>query len=155
MDAPRPGTQDLTAFSLDIKPSGTLAFFHEKSRYGTLKFGDFGSVSVKEEVLSAYMYDKPSTTTEATNADATRTYEAPETGSTSFHSRSAEIWLLGWVFTELLMWALDPFRERREQFPSTRLLAAQASKSTRSNRSVLDADQGHHRRHESCRESSS
>jgi hypothetical protein len=127
VDAPKPGNQDSTAFSLDINPSGILVFFDEKSRYGTLKVDEFGSASVKEDVLSANMYDRPSTLIEATEVDATRTYENLERDLTGFPSRSAEIWSLGCVFTELLTWALDPFRERREQFPSTRFLAAQAS----------------------------
>jgi hypothetical protein len=144
VDAPRPGNQDSTAFSLEIKPSGILVFFDEKSRYGTLKFGEFGSASVKEDVLSVNMYDRPSTPMEATKVDAIRTYETPERDSTGFPSRSAEIWSLRCVFTELLMWALRPFPGKERIISFYTLPCRTSVKSTSSNRSVLDADRGRH-----------
>ena len=85
----------------DLKPENILFFKEHDSRYGRLKITDFGSGKV-------HTYRSGSKNTGS--GKGTLTYEAPEAVSEGVFSRPYDIWSLGCVFLELLVWAVYDYQ---------------------------------------------
>jgi serine/threonine protein kinase len=93
------------AFHHDIKPENILVALDPHSGYGTLKFGDFGSANV-QTLRNSAIY-KPTTVGEKIHT-GTITYEAPDLYITGSATRKADIWSLGCVFLEIMVWCFIP-----------------------------------------------
>lgn len=102
----------------DLKPENILYFSSKSSKLGTLRIADFGSGKI-------HTYRSGSINTRSPNG--TLTYEPPEAKSEGATSRPYDIWSLGCVFQELLIWAVfdfnsvESFRNEREgrRFPDS------------------------------------
>ncbi|MCJ1263927.1 hypothetical protein MMC22_003797 [Lobaria immixta] len=84
----------------DLKPENILYFSSKSSKLGTLRIADFGSGKI-------HTYRSGSINTRSPNG--TLTYEPPEAKSEGATSRPSDIWSLGCVFQELLIWAVFDF----------------------------------------------
>ena len=80
----------------DIKPENILFFPESTSDLGTLRIADFGLGRISE-FRSRSAYTRTPT--------GTSTYEPPEAHGDGARSRPYDIWSLGCVFLELLVWA--------------------------------------------------
>lgn len=85
----------------DIKPENILYFLSARSTQGTFKVADFGSGKV-------HTYRSGSVNTHSPNG--TLTYEPPEAKAEGATSRPYDVWSLGCVFLEILIWAVRDFR---------------------------------------------
>ena len=81
----------------DIKPENILFYLIDGAKHGTFRMADFGSGKVQT-------YRSGSVNTASPNG--TLTYEPPEAWSEGVTSRPYDVWSLGCVFMELLIWAL-------------------------------------------------
>ena len=81
----------------DIKPENILYFRTLTPSGGDLHIADFGSGKV-------HTYRSGSVNTSSPNG--TPTYEPPEAAKEGFTSRPYDIWSMGCVFLELLIWAI-------------------------------------------------
>ena len=86
-----------SAWHHDLKPENILYFKIPGSKYGRLLIADFGTGKV-------HTFRSGSINTRSANG--TPTYEAPEAVSEGVTSRPYDIWSMGCVFLELLVWAL-------------------------------------------------
>lgn len=102
----------------DLKPENILFFKSLGSGYGVFQVADFGSGKV-------HTYRSGSVNTRSPNG--TLTYEPPEAANEGATSRPYDIWSMGCVFLELLIWAtcgyscVKSFRSNREErkFPGS------------------------------------
>ena len=102
----------LAGFHHDIKSDNILVFEKETTRPGcggTLKITDFGAGRFADLRLG-----QQSSGVKA--AKGTLTYKAPD----KYPSRPFDIWALGCVFIELLIWALTPEQDGGRGFSSRR-----------------------------------
>lgn len=81
----------------DIKPENILYYCDIGVRHGTFRMADFGSGKV-------HTYRSGSVNTRTPNG--TLTYEPPEAKYEGATSRPYDVWSLGCVFLELLIWAV-------------------------------------------------
>ena len=81
----------------DLKPENILLYKTRGSRRGTFQISDFGSSKI-------HTYRSGSINTRSPNG--TLTYEPPEAKSEGATSRPYDVWSLGCVFLELLIWAI-------------------------------------------------
>ena len=86
-----------TAWHHDIKPENILFFKDSSSDYGMFRVSDWGSAKVNTYRTRSYHTKHPI---------GTLTYEAPEYTSKGETSRPYDLWSLGCVFLELLIWAV-------------------------------------------------
>ena len=102
----------------DLKPENILLFKSPASRCGVFQVADFGSGKVQT-------YRSGSANTRSPNG--TLTYEPPEAAKEGATSRPYDMWSMGCVFLELLIWAtcgnssVESFRSSREgrRFPDS------------------------------------
>ena len=80
----------------DLKPENILYFKSPGSQYGSFQIADFGSGKV-------HTYRSGSVNTRSPNG--TLTYEPPEAAKEGATSRPYDMWSMGCVFLELLIWA--------------------------------------------------
>jgi serine/threonine protein kinase len=102
----------LAGFHHDIKSENILVFEKETTQPGTggiFKITDFGSGRFADLGTQQQSSGVPA-------AKGTITYEAPD----PYPSRPFDIWCLGCVFIELLIWALTPEQDGGEAFSSRR-----------------------------------
>ncbi len=85
----------------DIKPENILCFALRHHRYSSLRIADFGSSKIQT-------YRSGSIHTQSPNG--TKDYEPPEAISMGKTSRRYDVWSLGCVFLEILVWALEGFQ---------------------------------------------
>ena len=90
-----------TAWHHDIKPENILFFKNNTSNHGMFRLSDWGSAKVNP-------YRTRSINT--TSPIGTLTYEPPERTKEGKTSRPYDIWSLGCVFLELLVWAVSGSR---------------------------------------------
>ena len=100
--APSPAQEKKSGWHHDLKPENILYFGLRLlgcmgSRRGTFRIADFGTGKV-------HTYRSGSVNTKSLNG--TLTYEPPETISKGATSRPYDVWSLGCVFLELLIWAV-------------------------------------------------
>ena len=86
-----------TAWHHDIKPENILFFKDTCSSYGIFRLADWGSAKVNPYRTGSY---------NTTSPIGTLTYEPPEHTSKGTTSRPHDIWSLGCVLLELLVWAV-------------------------------------------------
>lgn len=86
-----------TAWHHDLKPENILFFSHGSSRRGMFRISDWGSGKVNTYRSRSYHTDSPI---------GTLTYEPPEHTYDGETSRPYDLWSLGCVFLELLIWAV-------------------------------------------------
>lgn len=98
--APVPGMQK-SGWHHDLKPENILYYRDRGSKYGKLCIADFGSGKV-------HTYRSGSINTGSANG--TLTYEPPEAQSEGRTSRPYDVFSLGCVFLELLIWAVCDYR---------------------------------------------
>lgn len=98
---PAVGREKKSGWHHDLKPENILHFSSKNSKLGTLRIADFGSGKV-------HTYRSGSINTGSPNG--TLTYEPPEAQSERATSRPSDLWSLGCVFLELLIWAIVDFR---------------------------------------------
>lgn len=91
-----------SAWHHDIKPENILYFSAMGSKRGVLKIADFGSGKVHTLRSGSAMTRSP---------NGTLTYEAPEAQCERVSSRPYDIWSLGCVFLELVIWAVAGFED--------------------------------------------
>lgn len=102
----------------DLKPENILYFILSESKHGSFQIADFGSGKV-------HTYRSGSVNTRSPNG--TLTYEPPEAAKEGATSRPYDMWSMGCVFLELLIWAtygyqcVKSFRSNREErrFPDS------------------------------------
>ena len=80
----------------DLKPENILYFKASGSEYGSFQIADFGSGKV-------HTYRSGSVNTRSPNG--TMTYEPPEAAKEGATSRPYDMWSMGCVFLELMIWA--------------------------------------------------
>lgn len=105
-------------FHHDLKPANILVFRNENSNDTTWKVSDFGSGTVAffSRDSSQDIYNvKPST--------GDPIYSAPEFVSEGKVSLPKDIWSLGCIFLEVLLWVLDPSSDPIKDFYNERRLA--------------------------------
>ena len=101
-----------TAWHHDIKPENILFFKDNSSYRGMFRLSDWGSAKVNPYRTRSYNTKSPI---------GTLTYEPPEFTSKGQTSRPYDLWSLGCVFLELLVWAVfgsgfvDTFSDQRER----------------------------------------
>ena len=93
---PAPGERT-TAWHHDIKPENILFFKDSCSSCGIFRLADWGSAKVNPYRTRSHNTRSPI---------GTLTYEPPEYTSKGTTSRPHDIWSLGCVFLELLVWAV-------------------------------------------------
>ena len=86
-----------TAWHHDIKPDNILFFKDSCSSYGIFGLTDWGSAKVNPYRTGSYNTRSPI---------GTLTYEPPDFTSKGTTSRPHDLWSLGCVFLELLVWAV-------------------------------------------------
>ncbi|KAK4941156.1 hypothetical protein LTR10_018829 [Elasticomyces elasticus] len=94
----------LASYHHDIKPDNILMFVDDKSSYGTMKFGDFGAGKVMETYPDLYT-KSPVFTEKQRGAIA---FASPDLYCDGKVAAEADIWSLGCVFLEILLWCLEP-----------------------------------------------
>ena len=99
-----------TAWHHDIKPENILFFKDNSSSCGMFRFSDWGSAKVNVYRTRSYNTKNPI---------GTLTYEPPEQIYNGQTSRPYDLWSLGCVFLELLVWAVFGW-ESAEQFSDQR-----------------------------------
>lgn len=93
-------------FHHDIKLDNILVCDIGGRDFGTLKLGDFGSARVKTLRLS--QFSAASRTPQQTEEeDGAITYQSPDLELKGHASRNTDIWALGCVFLELMLWCFD------------------------------------------------
>jgi serine/threonine protein kinase len=102
----KPGTY---GYHHDIKPDNILVFVEDRIGYGTMKFGDFGSANfVKTD-------DIWKQTPVYTNKQrGTETYASPDFFTNGKYTSKADVWTLGCVFLDILIWCLEPRYPRKD-----------------------------------------
>ncbi|KIX08663.1 uncharacterized protein Z518_03320 [Rhinocladiella mackenziei CBS 650.93] len=90
-------------FHHDIKLDNVLVFNSVTRGYGTFKLGDFGSARVK---LSEY-YTVNRTPQMARQENGAVTYTSPDLELKGETTRKTDVWALGCVFLELMLWCFD------------------------------------------------
>lgn len=115
-----PTQQDvrMSGWHHDLKPENILFFKLPGRKYGVFQVADFGSGKV-------HTYRSGSVNTRSPNG--TLTYEPPEAAKEGATSRPYDMWSMGCVFLELLIWAtcgyscVKTFRSNREErrFPGS------------------------------------
>ncbi|KAF3052407.1 hypothetical protein E8E11_001850 [Didymella keratinophila] len=118
--APRHAVQK-TGYVHDIKPENLLVFVFEddnrKKKYW-FRLSDFSCAKVVDVLSSVAGKNRHSYRT--VSKSGTPSYRAPEATATGKTSRPYDVWSLGCVYLELLVWFLDgyaalkDFRDRRE-----------------------------------------
>lgn len=99
-----------TAWHHDLKPENILFFKTSSSSRGTFRISDWGSGKVNAYHTRSY---------HTKSAIGTLTYEPPEYTRDKKTSRPSDLWSLGCVFLELLIWAVfgstsvDTFSDQR------------------------------------------
>lgn len=99
-----------TAWHHDIKPENILFFKESSSSPGMFRISDWGSAKVSTYRTKSYHTEHPI---------GTLTYEPPEYTYQGNTSRPYDLWSLGCVFLELLVWAVfdstdvETFTEKR------------------------------------------
>lgn len=116
-----PGDDQFTrriGFHHDLKPANILLFKSDKGDRAIWKTGDFGSGAVKYVSLdsSEELYNRKASTGDPV-------YSAPEYVVDGRVSRPKDIWSLGCIFLEVLVWVLTPetgavrrFEKARNEF---------------------------------------
>jgi serine/threonine protein kinase len=104
LTSPRKGLRK-SAWHHDIKPQNILFFQIRGSKKGVFKIADFGSGKI-------HTLRSGSANTKSLNG--TITYEPPEALYERVTSRPYDIWSLGCVFLELLLWAIFGFQSVRK-----------------------------------------
>lgn len=94
---PYPAQEKKSGWHHDLKPENILYFRNMSSKLGTFRIADFGAGKI-------HIYRSASVNTASPNG--TLTYEPPEVKSEGATSRPYDIWSLGCVFLELLIWAV-------------------------------------------------
>lgn len=107
--APQPQMRE-SGWHHDLKPENILLYKTPGPKRGTFQISDFGSSKI-------HTYRSGSINTRSPNG--TLTYEPPEAKSEGATSRPYDVWSLGCVFLELLIWAVLGFRSV-EEFASER-----------------------------------
>ena len=105
----------------DLKPENILFFWHTDPPRGNFRISDWGSGKVNTYRSGKTSINTPSPT-------GTPTYEPPEVMVEGKTSRPYDVWSLGCVFLELLVWALFDFETvkkfKKERFARRDLSAA-------------------------------
>lgn len=108
----RPLGERKAGYHHDLKPANILFYKVKGSTLGTFQISDFGSGKVHTYRSGSHKTSSP---------NGTLTYEPPEAaGHGGKTSRPYDVWSLGCVFLELLIWAVLGFRAV-EDFRSKRL----------------------------------
>lgn len=94
-----------TGYHHDIKLDNILLCDSYKHEYGILKLGDFGSASIAEMRRSQAYKKTPRYTKDP---DGSETYDSPDRELDKRTSRKTDIWALGCVFLELMLWCFEP-----------------------------------------------
>jgi serine/threonine protein kinase len=103
-----------TGFHHDIKPGNILVFIDGEDHYGTFKIGDFGSGRLQtfRSGTQRSPFDNRSL--------GTPTYEGPDVYLLGTASRPYDIWSLGCVYLEILLWCFSPGPGGAEDFATER-----------------------------------
>ncbi|KIV80795.1 hypothetical protein PV11_08271 [Exophiala sideris] len=114
----RKGAQ-ITGYHHDIKPDNILVFVDNRSDYGTMKFGDFGSANIQETAQNdPGLWTRSPVHTE--KQKGTMTFRSPDRYCDGKLRRRADIWTLGCVFLEILIWCLEPRSKGLKSFATER-----------------------------------
>ena len=111
---------DKTGYFHDIKPENLLMFVYDENDKKTywIRLSDFSCAKVVDLVASVSGQHRHSW--RSMSKSGTPIYRAPETSDTGRTSRPYDLWSLGCVYLELLVWFLDgygslvQFREARK-----------------------------------------
>ena len=101
-----------SAWHHDLKPENILLFLNNLTTRGTFRISDWGSGKVNEYRRTSSIHTR--------SPNGTVTYEPPEATSEGTTSRPYDLWSLGCVYLELLIWAVfgpeavDKFSDERE-----------------------------------------
>jgi serine/threonine protein kinase len=106
-----------TGFHHDIKPENMLVFDDGMSAYGTIKISDFGSGKV--QMLQSESRAQVQGPWEST-ITGTCTYEGPDMYLTGRTSRPYDMWSLGCIILEMLLWIFDTVPKESTGFATDR-----------------------------------
>ena len=87
-----------SAWHHDLKPENILFFLDKRTTRGTFRISDWGSGKVNEYRRTSSIHTR--------SPNGTLTYEPPEATSEGSTSRPYDLWSLGCVYLELLIWAV-------------------------------------------------
>lgn len=104
----------------DIKPENILVFGNDRNR-GTLKLSDFGTGRISHWRGQSGDAHASAYTTAYSQGEGTLTYMAPEAKTQGRVSRPFDIWAVGCVILEILVWVLMSDRISNSEFSESRL----------------------------------
>jgi serine/threonine protein kinase len=98
-------TSIMAGYHHDLKPENILVFRDHKEDRGKFKISDFGSARLGQLHSGVFGGSEGSATRPSAFGGGTLTYEAPDIVLNHKASRPADMWSLGCIFLELLLWA--------------------------------------------------
>jgi serine/threonine protein kinase len=104
-------------FHHDLRPENILLFKKTNASYQTLRISDFGSANFRH-LPSGVLTDSRRSIKTRGLFDGDPSYGAPESGAVEGTSRPYDIWSLGCIFLEIILWV---FREDLNDFTFERL----------------------------------
>lgn len=107
-------TPQQAGFHHDLKPENILVFEDEDMRLGVFKISDFGAGKVNQ--LRANIVSM-----KVSQSTVTPTYASPDKKVNGRLSRPYDMWSIGCIFLELLVWLLVEDRAARLNFVSERV----------------------------------
>ncbi|KAJ8110297.1 hypothetical protein OPT61_g6826 [Boeremia exigua] len=100
-----PNAKEKSGYLHDIKPDNLLVFLYEKRPF--FRLSDFSCAKVVDFVASVSGVHKQSW--QSTSKSGTPIYRAPESTTEGKTSRPYDIWSLGCVFLEVLVWYIEGY----------------------------------------------
>lgn len=117
---PHPRRKTHTGFHYDLKPENILLFAEPDPKYPIWRVADFGTAQINEIVLSGS--EKPQDTPRVEDTFGDPEYGAPDVTLQGWSSRPYDIWSLGCVYLEILVWMFGTGPTELVQFQSDRLV---------------------------------
>lgn len=97
----------MAGYHHDLKPENILVFRDHKGDRGNFKISDFGSAKLGQLQGGVFGGSKGSATRASAHSGGALTYEAPDYVLNKKASRPADMWSLGCIFLELLLWTFS------------------------------------------------
>ena len=117
--APASGRHPSTGLHFDLKPENILIFKNRMGSGETWKVSDFGTTRIYELATGARTHDPSHRTPNLRGGDPI--YHAPDLALRGKMSRPYDIWSLGCVFLEILLWTFQMEGWRMNDFSVARL----------------------------------
>ena len=112
-----------TGFHYDLKPENILLFSESTPNQPAWKVADFGTAQINELVLSGSA--RPEGTFRVQDKQGDPEYSAPDVALQGWSSRPYDIWSLGCIYLEILVWIFGLGPGELIQFQQDRLIQSE------------------------------